>query len=45
MDVDYVVVCSTCYHQPDVVKYNVPNKLLFWECPNGHRGFIEDFEL
>lgn len=39
------VMCKRCFTQVDVVKYDFTLKLLFWECPNGHRDFIEDFEL
>jgi hypothetical protein len=45
VEVDYSVTCSMCYQQADVVKYNTYLKLLFWVCPNGHKDFLEDFEI
>lgn len=39
------VGCQYCYEQPDHVYFNRAYRLLFWECRNGHKGFIEDFDL
>jgi hypothetical protein len=41
--VDVVVSCGTCLYQPDEVFFNKKYHLLYWTCPNGHKGFIEDF--
>lgn len=43
--ISIATMCEECGVQPDEVKYNRLHKLLFWECPNGHKGWIEDFEL
>ena len=42
-EVDVVVGCEVCFEQPDKVYFKRGYGLLFWTCPNGHKGFIEDF--
>lgn len=45
IEVGIATVCEECHEQPDTVRYNRLHKLLFWECPNGHKGWIEEFEI
>ena len=42
---NFSTMCEECGSQPENVKYNMLHKLVYWTCPNGHKGWIEDFDL
>jgi hypothetical protein len=41
--IDATVSCPHCMEQPDEVFYSRSEHVLFYECPNGHREYIEEF--
>lgn len=45
IEVEADVTCQVCHVYVDTAEYFHVEKLLRWVCPEGHKSFIEEFNL
>lgn len=45
MEIGGSFVCQTCYEQVEEAEWFQPERLLVWDCSQGHKSYIEGFSL